>query len=258
MTKPDRVGHWFYELCIKLSNGLSFLLHFRAHLSDPHRHITIKTSEIVEKWTTIATTIGGENFNPDAITAFDSYYLDTSGRIFCNDKSKNFIAGIQKSRFSSICDHLSGLVHEKKEIAAAYNEKTNEVLVKYWDPEHPQPKFVLSNAFKLKKVTPKGKRRVREVTIPVYSEYAQMFNLCDRFNRNLHERTWPHKTGGKARKGEHGQYHNFAFSAVLQNIFNLYHDVNGEDHTLISFKDFFCNLADDIVRYAYFKDKQSI
>jgi len=35
LTKPDRVGHWFCELCIKLVNGLSFLLYFRAHLSDP-------------------------------------------------------------------------------------------------------------------------------------------------------------------------------------------------------------------------------
>ena len=253
LTKPDKVGHWFYELCIKLSNGLSFLLHFRAHLSDPNRNISIKTSEIVEQWTTIATTLGGENANPDAITTADSYYFDTTGRNICNDKKKKFVVGLQKNRFVSICDHLSGLVHAKKEVAAAYNEKTNEILVKYWDPEHPQPKFVLSNAFKLTKITEKTKQKSRDVTIPVYSEYAEMFNLCDRFNRNLHERTWPHKTGGKSRKGEHGQYHNFALSAILQNIFNLYHDVNGEDHTIPSFKDFFCNLADDIVRYAFFK-----
>jgi len=60
LTKPDRVGHWLYELCVKLENGLSFLLYFRAHISDVARGVTIKSQEIVKDWATITTTLGGE------------------------------------------------------------------------------------------------------------------------------------------------------------------------------------------------------
>ena len=88
------------------------------------------------------------------------------------------------------------------------------------------------------------------MSIPVYSEYAIIFNLCDRFNRNLHERTWSHKSGGFHRMGEPGNYHNFALSSVLQNIFNLYHSINGEDDNQESFCDFCCRLADEIAQFA--------
>ena len=129
-----------------------------------------------------------------------------------------------------------------------YNQKAYELLIKYYDPEHDSPKYVLSNAFRKSKKSKTSKKRSRKSTIPVYSEYAEMFNLCDRFNRNLHERTWPHKRGGLHKKWEPENYHNFALSAVLQNIFNLYHAINDEDHTKISFCQFCCSLADDIVR----------
>jgi hypothetical protein len=147
LTKPDRVGHWFYELCIKLPNGSSFLLYFRAHLSDPANGVSIKTQEIVKDWTTITTTLGGAGANPNAITVFDSYYLCNAGRTYCITEKKKFIGAIQRNRFEPICSHLSGMAHEKGEVAAAYNEKTNELLIKYFDPEHDSPKYVLSNAF---------------------------------------------------------------------------------------------------------------
>jgi hypothetical protein len=142
LTKPDRVGHWFYELCIKLDNGRSFLLYFRAHLSDPAKGVTIKTQEIVKDWTTITTTLGGDGANPDAITVFDSYYLCNAGREYCNTEKKKFIAAIQRNRFEPICSHLSGVAHEKGEVAAAYYEKTKELLIKQFDPEHDSPQYV--------------------------------------------------------------------------------------------------------------------
>ena len=250
LTKPDRVGHWFYELCIKLDNGRSFLLYFRAHISDPAKGITIKTREIVKDWTTVTTTLGGEGANPDAITVFDSYYLCNAGRDHCISNKKKFIGAIQRNRFEPICSHLSGMVHEKGEVAGVYNEKTNEVLIKHFDPDHDSPQYVLSNAFNKTKRPKTTKKKSRVHTIPVYSEYALTFNLCDHFNRNLHERTWPHKSGGTYKRGESGNYHNFALSSILQNIINLYHSINGENHTEESFCDFCCRLADDIARFA--------
>ena len=183
-----------------MKNGLSYLLYFRAHLSNPAKGNSIKTVEIVKDWTDITTTLGGDDANPDAITCFYSYYLCNNGRDHCNKEKKNFIAAIQRNRFESICSHLSGFAHEKGQVAAVYNQKTDELLIKYYDPEHDSPKYVLSNAFRKSKKSKTLKKRSRKSTIPVYSEYVEMFNLCDRFNRNLHERTWPHKRGGLHKK----------------------------------------------------------
>ena len=43
LSKPDRVGLWFYELCVKLSNKTSYLLYFKLHHSDEARGISIPT-----------------------------------------------------------------------------------------------------------------------------------------------------------------------------------------------------------------------
>ena len=171
-------------------------------MSNPAKGNSIKTVEIVKDWTDITTTLGGDDANPDAITCFYSYYLCNNGRDHCNKEKKNFIAAIQRNRFESICSHLSGFAHEKGQVAAVYNQKTDELLIKHYDPEHYSPKYVLSNAFRKSKKSKTLKKRSRKSTIPVYSEYVEMFNLCDRFNRNLHERTWPHKSGGLHKKGE--------------------------------------------------------
>jgi len=168
-----------------------------------------------------ATTLGGAEANPNAITVFDLYYMCNAGRDCCITEKKKFIRAIQHNSFESICSYLSGMAHEKGEVAAAYNEKTNELLIKYFDPEHNSPKYVLANAFiKTKKPKKTGRRKSRSL-IPVYSEYAVISNLCDHFNRNLHERTWPHISGGFHKKGERGNYHSFALSLVLQNIFKF-------------------------------------
>jgi len=133
-------------------------------------------------------------------------------------------------------------------IVGAYNEKTNELLIKHFNPEHNRPKYVLSNVF-IK--TQKCKKQKSRLAIPVYSEYGILFNLCDRFNRNLHEKTLPHKSGDMCKKEKPGNYHNFTLSSVLQNICYLCYSINGEDHTQESSCDFCCRLADDIDLFAY-------
>ena len=80
--------------------------------------------------------------------------------------------------------------------------------------------------------------------------YGQSFNVCDRFNRALNHRKWPHKCGGNGKEGELGQHHSFALAVAAENIFNLYHCVNKIDHLSTSFEDFFVKLADDIAIYA--------
>jgi len=69
LTKPDRVGHWFYELCIKLQWSFFFIILQSAYIR-PCEGVTIKTQEIVKDWTTVTMTLGGKGVNPDAIIVF--------------------------------------------------------------------------------------------------------------------------------------------------------------------------------------------
>jgi len=82
--------------------------------------------------------------------------------------------------------------------------------------------------------------------------YGTSFNVCDRFNRALHHKKWPHKFGGNGKKGELGQQHGFAVAVAVaaESIFNLYHYSNNIDHLSVSFEKIFLKLADDIATYA--------
>ena len=85
-----------------------------------------------------------------------------------------------------------------------------------------------------------------EYRIPCYDNYKTMFECCDRFNRNLHDRVWPHKRGGKNTPGEFGRQHDFALACILQNVYNAYHAVTGRDPASTTFRDMCCQLADDV------------
>ena len=76
--------------------------------------------------------------------------------------------------------------------------------------------------------------------IPAYTLNCEWYAVCNAFNKNLYNRTWPHKTVCKISKKEEGTINNFALSIILQNIFNI----NGEDHLDTSIEDFCICLAD--------------
>ena len=80
-------------------------------------------------------------------------------------------------------------------------------------------------------------------SIPSYLVYGSSFNVCDRFNRALHHKKWPHKFGENCEKGEIGQQHGFAVAVTAEDIFNLYHYLSA------SFQYFSLKSADDIATY---------
>ena len=101
---------------------------------------------------------------------------------------------------------------------AVFNETTNELLVKCKDPDQQtETKYCLTNAF-MRTSHRKNKKQLK--SIPGYSVYGTSFNVCDRFNRALHHKKWPHKFGGNGEKGELGQQHGFALGVAAENIYN--------------------------------------
>ena len=56
----------------------------------------------------------------------------------------------------------------------------------------------LSNAYRRERI--KGST----VGVPVCSDYGKLFDPCDKFNKQLRGRIWPHRHGGKGRLGKRG------------------------------------------------------
>ena len=77
-----------------------------------------------------------------------------------------------------------------------------------------------------------------------------MFSTCDKFNRALHDRKWPHRAGGRDTMADVGTQDSFAFACILQNTFNAYRSLNGVNITDYSFKVYCLELADSLFAHA--------
>lgn len=249
-SKPDHVGLWFYELCARLSTGKPYILHFRMHISDPENGVSIKTREIVNQWADIVRRVDSPTErNSATILCMDSYYLTEGGRNDLNAKEAKFTAAIQGTRFKQLFSQLDPKVERPGQWEGMYNTRTQELVVLHDDKSLKgsgnKRKLCLTNAF-----TREMKKPKKQKIIPGYTLYGKMFNFCDKFNRALEHRTWPHRHGGKYCEGDPGHQDNFAWSCIMQNVFNAYIAINGENQEDYTYKDFFLSLADELFDYA--------
>ena len=70
-----------------------------------------------------------------------------------------------------------------------------------------------------------------------------MFEVCDKFNRALHDRQWPHSRGGKGTQGDQGAHHDFLMAIVLKNVFKAWFSVHDLDPRTRSFESLCTELA---------------
>lgn len=89
---------------------------------------------------------------------------------------------------------------------------------------------------------------IQKNVIPGYDAYKTMFEVCDRFNRNLHDRSWPHKRGGRKVRGEFGRQNDFIMAAMLQNTLNLWLCLRQRNPADYTFRQMCELLADDLYR----------
>ena len=64
ISKPDRIGLWFYQLCALLRSGKPYLLMLQMHTNRDGG--IVKVSDIVGKWADIIMTVGKERKRPRA------------------------------------------------------------------------------------------------------------------------------------------------------------------------------------------------
>jgi len=257
ISKPDRVGLWFYELCCKLSNNKPYLLYSRLQKVDNPELETITCKEIVKDWCDIidytgnATNDCSNSPNKHTFLACDSYYMSSDSRSLLKDYDINYTASVSKHRFGPECNFIhDGVADEPGEHKTIYNDETKELLTYHYDTQKGVgKKYNLSRGLTLK--TDKSALKKCDGIIPGYELYKQLFEVCDRFNRGLHDKSFPHKRGGKKTKGDLGCAHDFLFACILQNTFNVYDELNKNiEENSSDFKKKCCLLSQQMFDYS--------
>jgi hypothetical protein len=248
-SKPDRIGLWFFEACCTLTNGLPYLIHGRLCDANPATNRSIPVHHVVKQWADISIENRPKLETCGPVVVCDSYYMTTESRKYMNDASVPFIAAVNTAWHTNLMDNMQVKgqhVLKPGDSAAIYSEETHELFVHHWDCDmRVGRKYVLSNAFELKM----SSRKLSGV-VPAYDYYKLMFNSCDIFNRALHDRKFPFRSGGRGVSGENGHCHKFIMACLLQNVINLHRSTLREDEPKRSFKSMCVELSDDLVMYA--------
>lgn len=247
LTKPDRIGLWFYELCGFLENGLSYMLYVRLHDANKKLRETIHVVEIVQEWIDVVKRVHTEEevWEPKTLLCMDSYYLDNASRSVLKESKVRYIAATAVGRFKELYKLVSAGAKEQGDWNGAFNEEYNEVVVYCNEIDQDiGKKLVLSNAFS------RSKGKSDSSLIPVYDHYACIYNACDLFNRNLHDRHWPHRTGGKHCSGDRGLQNTMAMACILQNTFNCFQMVQHLESENFNFHDHCLQLSRDLYEYS--------
>lgn len=216
--KPDRVGLWVYELCVRLANKTSYMLDLWLHDAVSLHGESIPVSKVVKHWGKVVHSFNAARMS-DTILVFDSYYLDDAARVGLADKKVKFIGAVNPQRFPALTRMVRAGVTKKGRWKGLWNGVRKEVIVHSYTKDG-KMYTALSNAYH------RLATKSRTKSVPVCSDYGKMFSACDVFNRQIKNRIWPHKHGGRRHLGDMGKFSSFAFGCVLQNTFNAYCDIN--------------------------------
>ena len=235
LTKPDRIGIWFYEGCIQLSNGLPFLLYISLRNlcnDDINDGAPEKVHYIVKQWVESITHFGING----VLLAFDSYYFSAATREYLLSKSENvkYCASVTCDKLKFAMDKLkTSMIDLDKNVNkpgdwhAIHTTATNETLTKVHDATPGVGvKHNMCNHL-VRKARPNKSQDYKKIR-GGYDTYKLAFSICDHFNRALKDRKWPFKCAPNAfvLTGERKLQYNMLFSCILENVFNLYDDVN--------------------------------
>ena len=252
ISKPDRIGLWFYELVAPLANGQYYMLYLKLQTS---RNGDAPVENIVRDWINIVKFTGVASTemdlpNPKTMLVYDSYYQVEGGRQACIENHVKFSCSVRPDRMQAQRKLLQKAESEKPgDEETIYLERTNELFTYHYDRQKGVgKKYNLTHGLIRSEVSAKVKENTG--VIPGYDMYKAMFEACDRFNRNLHDKHWPYKRGGKGRKGEWGTSHDFFMACILQNTFSAHSQILGYDPKSLSFKQKCEKLSDDMYEYS--------
>ena len=235
ISKPDRIGLWFYELSCLFKDNSPYLLDTFVNNSCVEGGIKNPVVEVVKHWVKTEEPFFSQQPEKRSILLFDSYYTSKDSIDYLIKNHIDFIGAVSPHRFPDLVDYLidqNGQLSKAGESSAIINDLSDEILVHHYDMNSRIGKrYVLSNAFK-----PARDTRSLAGQLPLYDDYHTRFSICDRFNRGLNRDSFPHKTGGKNRKGEDGVIHKFILVVIMKNIHSLAKNLPNSSFSSISFR----------------------
>ena len=204
---------WIYELVAILTNGLPFLLHMRMARPETARGQSEPVTVPIRDWITALETVLPEH----VLAVCDSHYLlNASIKLLDESQRVKYLLAATSTKCPYI-ELLADVVSRPGEWAGMYNTLTHQSLVYHWSSDsHRGKKASLSNAYE-------RKAKMQKVdVVPLSDDYASMLGRADNFNQRLCDCTWPFKKGGRSYPDDNGFQSNFSFSAILQNVFNVW------------------------------------
>lgn len=117
ISKSDRIGLWFCELCGVFKNGLLYMLDVMMHSSSKCK---AAVESVISRWV--------------AVVAMDLYYIDSAVRNLLRRTGRNVTASVTPDRFKAeVRNAHSGIAARKPgDFCALYNE----VFVYHCDAEN--------------------------------------------------------------------------------------------------------------------------
>ena len=117
-----------------------------------------------------------------------------------------------------------------------------ELMSCFWSKDSKKGKrFTITNH--LKKVDHKR----RKGYIPGFMEYEETFAACDKYNRRLHDKSWPCRYAAGIYSVEILAGHDFLFTSALVNLHHLWKTLDWKNRKLLTFQMFTQELADAIM-----------
>ena len=210
--RPARVGIWHYQAVVLLPTGDPYLAYTMVHNTFANAGESTQTANVVNDWADIVI-----SFRQPTVVCMDSYYLCKVGRENLRQKNVRFIAAVKPDRFKSITTLLTPSVQNTGDSAYAIHGPRNEVAVMHWSRNtNVGKKVTLSNCF-----TRKNQKKPTDY-IPVYDEYNSLFSGCDKFNRQLHGKSFPYQPPNDTNLAERKNIWNYLFTSVIINVWNVW------------------------------------
>ena len=190
--------------------------------------------------------------NPFTQLVFDSYYMSKGSRDSLERRGIKIpcLVSCKPDNFKVKRQFLSkDAADEPGDEQSIYNENSGELFNYHYDTQKGVGETYNLSSGLVRCTNPNKIQSYKKIT-PGYSHYKVLFEPCDKFNRNLHDRHWPYKRGGRNVKGGPGSQYDFIFACILQNTFNC-HDAKNENYgNLPPIEHMCCELADDVYAYS--------
>ncbi|KAJ1420985.1 hypothetical protein B484DRAFT_433396 [Ochromonadaceae sp. CCMP2298] len=225
-SKPDSVGLWFYELCAQDRHDRVFLLDTKLQRKHSPAE-TITMMSVVARWGQIIMDRG----RPQTILAFDSHSMCKDSRIWL-DQHKDRLRYTASVTFKPFKEHVRKVealylagpagngvggdeVRKPGDWVGMFNPNTSEIFIYAWDEiKAIGHKYNLGNCMVKRARVNTHDNELRHIK-GAYDIYKYCFNLCDVYNRALHDRKWPFKRGGNGVADKAIYFRNYTNMSLL-------------------------------------------